>query len=63
MLSYMVKRILNAMLILWVTMTITFFLMHAIPGGAVHDGTETAASCAAEHRGTIQAERSAADAI
>lgn len=25
MLSYMVKRILNAMLILWVTMTITFF--------------------------------------
>ena len=33
MLIYMIKRILNAVLVLWVTMTITFLLMHAIPGG------------------------------
>ena len=29
----MIKRILNAVLVLWVTMTITFLLMHAVPGG------------------------------
>ncbi len=33
MFSYIVKRILNAVAVLWVVITITFFLMHAIPGG------------------------------
>ena len=33
MLSYTLKRILNAVVVLWVVITITFFLMHAIPGG------------------------------
>ena len=33
MLSYLVKRIGNSILVLWVVMTVTFFLMHAIPGG------------------------------
>lgn len=31
--SYIIKRILNALVVLWVVITITFFLMHAIPGG------------------------------
>ncbi len=33
MFSYIVKRMLNAVAVLWVVITITFFLMHAIPGG------------------------------
>ena len=33
MLGYIVKRILNALVVLWVVITITFLLMHAIPGG------------------------------
>ena len=33
MLSYMIKRVLNALAVLWVVITLTFFLMHAIPGG------------------------------
>ena len=33
MLSYLVKRIGNSIIVLWVVMTVTFFLMHAIPGG------------------------------
>ena len=33
MLAYIIKRIFNAVLELWVVITITFVLMHAIPGG------------------------------
>ena len=33
MFNYIVKRIINAVFVLWVVITITFFLMHAIPGG------------------------------
>ena len=33
MLAYIIKRIFNAVLVLWVVITITFGLMHAIPGG------------------------------
>ena len=33
MLAYIIKRIFNAAIVLWVVTTITFFLMHAIPGG------------------------------
>ena len=33
MLVYIIKRIFNAVLVLWVVITITFGLMHAIPGG------------------------------
>lgn len=33
MLGYLVKRLLNAAAVLWVVTTLTFFLMHAIPGG------------------------------
>ncbi|MBP2652258.1 MAG: ABC-type transporter, integral rane subunit [Firmicutes bacterium] len=33
MLSYTLKRILNAVVVLWLVITITFLLMHAIPGG------------------------------
>lgn len=31
--GYIIKRIFNAFIVLWIVMTITFFLMHAIPGG------------------------------
>lgn len=30
---YILKRLVSAILVLWVILTITFFLMHAIPGG------------------------------
>lgn len=33
MLAYIIKRVFNAVVVLWVVTTITFFLMHAIPGG------------------------------
>jgi oligopeptide transport system permease protein len=33
MLSYLLKRLLNSCVVLWLVITITFFLMHAIPGG------------------------------
>lgn len=33
MLGYFIKRIANAMVVLWLVTTITFLLMHAIPGG------------------------------
>ncbi|WP_407396972.1 ABC transporter permease [Anaerovibrio sp.] len=33
MLNYLGKRILNSIVVLWIVMTVTFFLMHAIPGG------------------------------
>lgn len=33
MLAYIIKRIFNAVLVLWVVITITFGLMYAIPGG------------------------------
>ncbi|HPE68953.1 MAG TPA: ABC transporter permease [Thermotogota bacterium] len=33
MMFYIVRRVLFGLLTLWVVMTITFFLMHAIPGG------------------------------
>lgn len=31
--GYIIKRIFNALIVLWIVITITFFLMHAIPGG------------------------------
>lgn len=31
--GYIIKRIFNAFIVLWIVITITFFLMHAIPGG------------------------------
>lgn len=31
--EYIIKRIFNAVIVLWIVITITFFLMHAIPGG------------------------------
>lgn len=31
--GYIIKRIFNAVIVLWIVITITFFLMHAIPGG------------------------------
>lgn len=33
MIGYFVKRIINAVVVLWLVTTITFVLMHAIPGG------------------------------
>ena len=33
MLKYLGKRILNSIVVLWIVMTVTFILMHAIPGG------------------------------
>ncbi|WP_297966890.1 ABC transporter permease [uncultured Anaerovibrio sp.] len=33
MLNYLGKRIINSVIVLWIVMTVTFFLMHAIPGG------------------------------
>lgn len=33
MLNYLIKRIGNSIIVLWVVMTVTFLLMHAIPGG------------------------------
>lgn len=33
MFSYLIKRLANAAVVLWVVTTVTFFLMHAIPGG------------------------------
>ena len=32
-LMYIIKRILLALLTIWVVITITFFVMHAVPGG------------------------------
>lgn len=31
--GYIIKRIFNAFIVLWIVIAITFFLMHAIPGG------------------------------
>ncbi|WP_278545687.1 ABC transporter permease [Megamonas funiformis] len=31
--GYIIKRIFNAFIVLWIVISITFFLMHAIPGG------------------------------
>lgn len=31
--GYIIKRIFDAFIVLWIVITITFFLMHAIPGG------------------------------
>lgn len=31
--GYIIKRIFNSFIVLWIVITITFFLMHAIPGG------------------------------
>jgi oligopeptide transport system permease protein len=31
--GYIIKRIFNVFIVLWIVITITFFLMHAIPGG------------------------------
>ncbi|ORT99164.1 Oligopeptide transport system permease protein OppB [Anaerovibrio sp. JC8] len=33
MLNYLAKRLINSIIVLWIVMTVTFFLMHAIPGG------------------------------
>ena len=33
MLNYLGKRLINSVIVLWIVMTVTFFLMHAIPGG------------------------------
>lgn len=33
MLNYLGKRLLNSIIVLWIVMTVTFLLMHAIPGG------------------------------
>ncbi|MDO4204482.1 MAG: ABC transporter permease [Selenomonadaceae bacterium] len=33
MLNYLIKRIGNSIIVLWVVMTVTFLLMHSIPGG------------------------------
>ncbi len=33
MLNYLGKRLINSIIVLWIVMTVTFLLMHAIPGG------------------------------
>ena len=33
MLTYLIKRLFNSIIVLWIVMTVTFLLMHAIPGG------------------------------
>ena len=33
MLEFVVRRLLSAILAIWVVITVTFFFMHAIPGG------------------------------
>ncbi|MCR5176915.1 MAG: ABC transporter permease [Anaerovibrio sp.] len=33
MLQYLIKRFINSIIVLWIVMTLTFVLMHAIPGG------------------------------
>ena len=35
-LSYILKRIVMAVFTLWAVITITFFVMHAVPGGPSH---------------------------
>ena len=32
-LKYIIKRLLLALLTIWVVITVTFFVMHAVPGG------------------------------
>ena len=47
-LMYILKRILLALLTVWVVITVTFFVMHAVPGGpflsekAVSEATQKA---------------------
>ena len=33
MLFYILKRVLLALLTIWIVITVTFFVMHSIPGG------------------------------
>lgn len=33
MLTYLIKRLFNSIIVLWIVMTVTFLLMHVIPGG------------------------------
>ena len=33
MMFYVLKRILLALLTIWIVITVTFFVMHAVPGG------------------------------
>ena len=33
MLFYILKRVLLAVLTVWIVITVTFFVMHAVPGG------------------------------
>lgn len=33
MLFYVLKRVLLALLTIWIVITVTFFVMHSIPGG------------------------------
>lgn len=33
MINYLGKRLINSIIVLWIVMTVTFLLMHAIPGG------------------------------
>ena len=33
MMFYILKRILLAILTIWIVITVTFFVMHAVPGG------------------------------
>ena len=33
MLFYVLKRVLLALLTIWIVITVTFFVMHAVPGG------------------------------
>lgn len=38
MLFYILKRVLLALLTIWIVITVTFFVMHSIPGGPFASG-------------------------
>lgn len=38
MLKYILKRFVSSIITIWVVITATFFLMHAIPGGPFDNG-------------------------
>ena len=55
MLFYILKRVLLALLTIWIVITVTFFVMHSIPGGPF--ASEKAIS--AEAQAALEAARDA----
>ncbi len=53
MTRYVFRRLGGAIIILWVIITVTFALMHAIPGGTFYNRKEIAASGESKHRSKV----------